>query len=940
MIGTRIEKILGDVIARRGRTFLVVMAIFLGVAGTIGMFSMRDIVLKQLREDIREDELAMITVNVAADQTAALNNDQLIDSLRSQPDVTGAVGYLNTQISFALNPEADALTEGFIEAFSTPFDARTIEPVRLYQGRYPAANSEIAIERRMASKYKLTVGDVLYVQVLSPDDSGETGTLHPFAITGVVFDPYIHPIGQEGMGEVMVEPSESIYSSLVDANWITGINGFTGIYGRFTDTSAAEDGKSAFINYIADQTPYIVNQAEVEDPADNQYVTTAVAIGDTLRLLALVSLLVCGFLVTNVINSIVVEQKRQIGILKSMGGSRRDAFLIYGGLAFVYGVLGVIPGVIVGIPAGYWAAQQISTQLSVIIEGFQVSVFGVAVGIVMGLLVPVFAALYPVWRGSRVSVLEAITDVGIDADYGSSIIARTLAILPLPIVLRQGLSNVSMKKGRLMFTVLTLTMAVGVSMGIQGLFSRVTNGVSSISDTATFDALVIPGDQLTPDEMVTLLANLPVDQNLIQAVEPGVLAFLEIDGYESEGMMEEGDGVQASGYDVTSSTAPFDFKLVSGEVLTADNASNGVMLSELLSINTGKRVGDTLTVTIFGESTDLIVVGIVDYPMDEMWLDWHTLASLVGHTQGAPIPNQYAIPVTLTGQSEPLLAVGIDESTEDALQIVAGEFPAAGEAGIIINEALTAAGGYTVGDTVLMADAETPDSVSEYVVAAVVSLPPEIADELPKQVLALHWRELAVLDGIDLGGEPIPQVFYLTTTLNTPTITEVNDVIATLEPVFNQQGIPVFMSNYVEQTAATIDMYNLFQLILQAVTVLIALVGALGLLSTLSMSVFERQREIGVMRSVGARSITIATQFLTEGFSVGVIAWLVGIPLAMGVYAVLLDVTGFSSTITAGLPVTSIGFGFAAVFAVVLFASLYPSISAARRTVADIIRYQ
>ena len=51
---------------------------------------------------------------------------------------------------------------------------------------------------------------------------------------------------------------------------------------------------------------------------------------------------------------------------------------------------------------------------------------------------------------------------------------------------------------------------------------------------------------------------------------------------------------------------------------------------------------------------------------------------------------------------------------------------------------------------------------------------------------------------------------------------------------------------------------------------MMAAVGAIGLLSTLSMSVFERLREIGVMRSIGASSFTVAGQFLTEGMLVGI----------------------------------------------------------------------
>mgnify|MGYP006961788704 CR=1 FL=1 len=55
---------------------------------------------------------------------------------------------------------------------------------------------------------------------------------------------------------------------------------------------------------------------------------------------------------------------------------------------------------------------------------------------------------------------------------------------------------------------------------------------------------------------------------------------------------------------------------------------------------------------------------------------------------------------------------------------------------------------------------------------------------------------------------------------------------------------------------------------------LIAAVGALGLLTSLSMSVFERQKEIGVMRSVGASNGAIMELVIVEGVLTGVLSWL------------------------------------------------------------------
>jgi len=127
---------------------------------------------------------------------------------------------------------------------------------------------------------------------------------------------------------------------------------------------------------------------------------------------------------------------------------------------------------------------------------------------------------------------------------------------------------------------------------------------------------------------------------------------------------------------------------------------------------------------------------------------------------------------------------------------------------------------------------------------------------------------------------------------------------------------------------------------LQAAATLIALVGALGLFTTLSMSVFERQREIGIMRSIGASSRTIATQFLTEGLVVGVIAWIVGLPLAYGLERALLELTKLNETFPPVFPVEGTILGLLGMIFFATIASLWPSFVAARKTVSDILRYQ
>ncbi len=168
---------------------------------------------------------------------------------------------------------------------------------------------------------------------------------------------------------------------------------------------------------------------------------------------------------------------------------------------------------------------------------------------------------------------------------------------------------------------------------------------------------------------------------------------------------------------------------------------------------------------------------------------------------------------------------------------------------------------------------------------------------MPGDFIGMYWKDAADLDGATVKPCRCRVVISSKCTQKDPVRPdEVDDLLKDMNDTFMNQGIPLISFNFVELTQQISDAFLTIQAILSAVAGLIALVGALGLLTTLSMSVFERQKEIGVMRSIGAGSSTVAIQFLTEGLVVGVIAWLVGIPLMISIQYALLNITGFSET--------------------------------------------
>jgi len=129
---------------------------------------------------------------------------------------------------------------------------------------------------------------------------------------------------------------------------------------------------------------------------------------------------------------------------------------------------------------------------------------------------------------------------------------------------------------------------------------------------------------------------------------------------------------------------------------------------------------------------------------------------------------------------------------------------------------------------------------------------------------------------------------------------------------------------------------GILTIFLGAIAAISLLVGGIGIMNIMLVSVTERTREIGIRKAVGAKRRDILMQFLVEAVVLSVIGGLLGVLLGMGI-AILVERSGLMTTVISSQAIL-LATGFSV--AVGLFFGIYPSMRAARLHPIEALRYE
>jgi putative ABC transport system permease protein len=170
----------------------------------------------------------------------------------------------------------------------------------------------------------------------------------------------------------------------------------------------------------------------------------------------------------------------------------------------------------------------------------------------------------------------------------------------------------------------------------------------------------------------------------------------------------------------------------------------------------------------------------------------------------------------------------------------------------------------------------------------------------------------------------------------------ITEVAKNLEGQFEQADLQIKSTKTIRsQYEAQAFHFNIMTLTLMVMAILLAIVGGLGLMGTMSINVIERTREIGIMRAIGASNGAVFQVFLIESLLVGLLSWPIGVLVALLSGKFLTDAISqiLESALIYTFSMESVFLWLLIVALIAVLSSLLPAWKAMRLSVREVLAY-
>lgn len=471
----KLKKAFSDLLISPKRTFLVVFALILGIWGVGTVLISYSILTNDLSANYQSTIPAQVIFH--SKDFDKLDLQQFIK--RPEVETAELRDFSLQRIEVHPNEWIPIWLYG-VENFKKFNMARVFREV----GPMVPDSGTMLMERDGRHVSNIHIGDAPRVRI-----GGKTVRI---PVTGICFDPAQAPSTQDAF--IYAYTDKKSFSK------ITGLPSNERLIARLNNVHSQEEVKKVADALTKDLAAKGVVISSIEVPKFNQHphqwqLNTLLFLIGTIGLLAFI---MGAVLVSQLMKAIMASQVRQIGILKAVGASQYQVFLIYIIMLLLMGLTAGVLAIPLSVSTGKAFSYFVAGKLNFNILTTTVPFYIYSWLIVASLFLPIILSISTLFKGTGISVREALSDYGISQNIKAAELKYLQKIGSSMFILavRNSLRN----SRRLAVTI--LAMALGVAIFSTGFNVRQSlwNLLSGLKQELRYDVQVVLNQQIPREE--------------------------------------------------------------------------------------------------------------------------------------------------------------------------------------------------------------------------------------------------------------------------------------------------------------------------------------------------------------------------------------------------------------------------------------------------------
>ena len=717
---------------------MLVLAVAIGVFGIGSILGGYSVIKREMTDNYMSTVPASATIEIEEGIT-----EDLLDSVKQFPGIKEAERHATLVARMKVGEKWYPLLLFIIDDFT---DKRTNKVYHI-TGETEPPTGTMLVERTAFVVMQAKEGDELIIKT-------PHGQPYKIKLSGTVHDPGLAPAWQEQSGYGYIT-----LSTLQMLGETQGFDQLRILVSEQPDSRKHIIEKAQAVSEQLKLAGYNIHEIQVPPPGRHPHQSQMSAVMSIFIVFSFLILILGSILVATSMATLMVKQIRQIGVMKTIGANSSQITRLY----LVMIVLLCIVALIIAIPLSRLAASgfynQIAVLLNLEIRDASMPFWVPALQIGSGIIIPLIAAAFPVIRGSRISVKNALDNYGVtQGNMGNKSWAIRFSQLDFfSETFRLSIRNVFRQRSRLTMTLGLLAAGGAMFMTAMNVSKAWEDNLKRIYTQRLYDLEVRLNSSVPTDSLLDKIMAIP-GVSVAEGWSHSPTSISKDNAFEvTHTYPDKGHGsftMQA----LPIPTKMLNLTVVEGRWLT-NKESNDVVLNQ--AARGSLKIGERVSLSIDGKPSEWNVIGFTED---------------VGSPASAYVSLEVFSRRTNTVSQTKMLRISYaDRSKENAVR----------------------------------KNREIEGLLEKENISVSSTIP----------VWLLH-----------------------------------NAVAAHMKVLVNS---------------------------LLAMAILMALVGTLGLMSTMSMNILERTREIGIMRAIGATPKKISALIVWEGLLIGSMSIFIAFALSL-----------------------------------------------------------